>query len=71
MLNQQHQQGAMKDFMEFVEQLRAVQRFLEELEMKESRGKGTESCNTPGCHYCNPTDPNNPGYWQDAVCTGV
>lgn len=61
----------MKDFMEFVEQLRAVQRFLEELEMKESRGKGTESCCTPRCPYCNPTDPNNPGYWQDAVHTGV
>jgi len=61
----------MKDFMEFVEQLRAVQRFLEELEMKESRGKGTESCGTPRCPYCNPTDPNNPGYWQDAVHTGV
>jgi hypothetical protein len=57
--------------MEFVEQLRAVQRFLEELEMKESRGKGTESCCTPRCPYCNPTDPNNPGYWQDAVHTGV
>jgi len=67
----------MKDFMEFVEQLREVQRFLEELEMSTAKGQGTEPCGTPGCPYCGTPgcpycndDPNNPGVWQDLINTG-
>jgi len=59
----------MKDFMEFVEQLREVQRFLEELEMSTAKGQGTEPCGTPGCPYCQ-DDPTNPGVWQDMINTG-
>lgn len=62
----------MKDFMEFVEQLRAVQRFLEEMEMSTAKGRGTEPCGTPGCPYCcdKPGDPTQPGVWEDAINTG-
>ncbi len=59
----------MKDFMEFVGQLREVQRFLEEMEMTLAKGQGTDPCAAPGCPYCG-NDPTNPGVWQDAVNTG-
>ena len=65
----------MKDFMEFVEQLQNVQRFLEEMEMSTVKGQGTEPCGTPGCPYCcgnGSSDPTNPapGVWEDVIDTG-
>ncbi len=62
----------MKDFMEFVEQLQAVQRFLEELEMEAAKGRGTEPCGTPGCPYCNcdPNKPQDPSVWRDLMNIG-
>jgi hypothetical protein len=69
MSNTQKSGGAMKDFMEFVEQLQAVQRFLEELEMSATKGQGTEPCGTPGCPYCN-DKPTDPGLWLDVINTG-
>lgn len=62
----------MKDFKEFVEQLHSVQRFLEDLEMAELKGEGTDGqCTLPGCPYCNDGDgPAPPGIWQDMINIG-